>query len=131
MTHLPTNRKATPAMMHAKAAKWRQCSASPSTATMNTPNTVSAIASCAILSWPGVHPARKPTRFAGTAKQYSTPATSQEMRITVSNGFSSPPLPRCQYQATVMNTFDAISSRIVAMKTPFVPLCALAAGGAR
>lgn len=131
MPYFPTNRNATAAMMHAKAATWRQCSASPSTATMKMPNTVSAIASCAIFSWPGVHPARKPTRLAGTARQYLNPAISHEIRITDSNGFSSPPLPRCQYHAIVMNIFDAISSRIVAMKTPFAPLCALAAGGAR
>src|SRR5690606_14929775 len=52
---------------------WRQLSASPSTKTMNSPNTVSAIASCAILSWPGVHPLAKPMRLAGTASEYSIP----------------------------------------------------------
>lgn len=70
-------------------------------------------------------------RLAGTARQYSNPAINHDIRITDSNGFSSPPLPRCQYQATVMNTLDAISSRIVAMKPLFAPLCALAVRGAR
>ena len=56
LAYLPTNRKPTAAMMQPKAAKWRQLSASPSTMTMNTPNTVSAIASCAILSWPALQP---------------------------------------------------------------------------
>ena len=57
-SYFPANRNAQAAMMQAKAAPWRQVSASPRTTTMNTPNTVSAIASCAILSWPGVQPAR-------------------------------------------------------------------------
>ena len=56
--YFPTNRNAQAAMMQTKAPAWRQVSASPSTSTMKAPNTVSAIASCAILSWPGVHPAR-------------------------------------------------------------------------
>src|SRR5690606_26148555 len=52
----PTKRNAAAARMQAKAPRWRQLKASPRTNTMNRPNTVNAIASCAILSWPGVQP---------------------------------------------------------------------------
>src|SRR5690606_21020320 len=118
LPHRPTNRNAAAARMQANAATWRQLSASPSTNTMNSPNTVSAIASCAILSWPGVHPLAKPMRFAGTASEYSIPASSHEIRITQPSGralaTSGPPL-RCQYQATVMNTLERVSRISVGM----------------
>src|SRR5512138_1664603 len=49
-------------------------------------------------------------RFAGTAKQYSMKAIPQLARITISSGAVLN--LRCPYQANVMKTLDAISSRI-------------------
>ncbi len=68
-------------MMHPNAARCRQLIASPNTVTMNTPNTVSAMHSCAILSWPALHPLAKPIRLAGTARLYSIPAISQPATV--------------------------------------------------
>src|SRR3954447_2146278 len=51
-----------------------------------------------------------PKRLAGTARQYSTNAMPQLARMTPNSGTS---LKRkCPYQATVMNTLEAKSSRI-------------------
>src|SRR5690606_8281306 len=61
-------------------------------------------------------------RLAGTASMYSIPASSHEIRITQPSGralaTSGPPL-RCQYHATVMNTFDRVSSTSVGMRALF------------
>src|SRR6187551_2817042 len=59
-------------------------------------------------------------RLAGTASVYSTPASSQLIRITQPSGralaTSGPPL-RCQYQATVISTFARVSRISVGMHT--------------
>src|SRR5262245_43730443 len=49
-------------------------------------------------------------RFAGIAKQYSTPAKSQLIRMTLTIGFSVK--RKCQYHAAVMKTFDMTSKRM-------------------
>src|SRR5205085_8927386 len=51
-------------------------------------------------------------RLAGTAKQYSTPASSQLTRIThhsVRAFAAAGPPCRCQYHAVVMNRFESVS----------------------
>lgn len=101
-------------MMQAKAAKWRQCSGSPSTVTMNPPKISSAMASCATLSCPADQPWAKPMRLAGTAKQYSTSAMPQLIRMTTTSGLVIPPF-RCQYQATVMKRFEMTRRAMVGM----------------
>jgi hypothetical protein len=52
-----------------------------------------------------------PRRLAGTWRQYSKNAIPQLAKMTVRIGWSLN--LRWPYQAAVMNTFDAVSSRIV------------------
>ena len=54
-------------------------------------------------------------RLAGTAKQYSTKAMPQLMRITLKSGLFMPPF-KCQYQAIVMKMFESESSSKVCMR---------------
>lgn len=103
-------------MMQAKAAKWRQCSGSPSTTTMNPPKITRAMASCATLSCPADQPWAKPMRLAGTAKQYSTSAMPQLIRMTSISGLVIPPF-KCQYQATVMKRFEMTRRAMVGMNS--------------
>src|ERR1051325_7348736 len=55
---------------------------------------------------------RKPRRLAGTCRRYSNSAIPQLMIAATYQGRSAR-LRRCAYQATVMKTFEQISSRMV------------------
>src|ERR1700693_1179234 len=78
-----------------------------------TMNTATVIASCTILSWKPVN-WPNPQRLAGTARQYSSNAMSQETRMAFHSGHEWPYL-RCPYQAKVMNTFEQVSRMMVFM----------------
>ncbi len=56
-----------------------------------------------------------PMRLAGTARQYSGSASSQEMAMNAAIDMRPLRSSRCQYQARFMNRFEAISRRMVRM----------------
>src|SRR6185369_11883634 len=76
-------------------------------------NTANVMISCMILSWPTDRPAwRKPIRFAGTWNRYSASAMPQLTSAATYHGAVAR-FFRWPYQASVMKTFEAISSRMV------------------
>src|SRR5258706_14144270 len=78
----------------------------------NGTNTASVITSCMILSWPNERPACwKPMRLAGTCSRYSASAMPQLISAAMYQGAVAR-FFRWPYQAMVMKTLDATSSRM-------------------
>src|SRR5262245_47520912 len=76
-----------------------------------------------VLSWAVSKPASEPMRLAGTCKQYSKKAIPQLTRIAAIRELCL--YFRCPYQANVMNTLDAISSKMVSMRLRYAVACRL------
>ena len=88
--------------------------------TENAKKTTKVITSCNIfscISENGPPLPSKPIRLAGTCRQYSKNAIPHEMAITPIKGkvlnHENSAIFRWPYQASVMNTFDAIKSNMV------------------
>jgi hypothetical protein len=105
----PVATRATAAAIRANAASVRHVGASPKYHHANATNTPSDTTSCTTFSAVG-DSTFAPTAFAGTWRAYSGRAISQLTRMRTQNALSG--CFRCPYQATVMNVFDAIKSRI-------------------